>query len=240
MPARHRRQGSDKSAEERGIVSEAYVMGAQEGVIKFRLRFTRKTPPDYDRVRELNSWRRILYLNKLIGRDSGRYNGAAYGNVSQRIEPHTSTRSKRRFIVTGTQTGGLEHLTPKHYSVVLKCNPKQNLVVAEGPIEPSSESMTHGAVYDSDDSIRFVFHAHSPQIWGLSKRLGIPMTGKTAEYGTPEMAEEVEGLFGESDVKDKRIFSMGGHRDGVMTFGRTSEEAGLTMLKYLVKSMQLL
>lgn len=127
----------------------------------------------------------------------------------------------------------------QHYAVVLEYHPEQNLVIAEGPIKPSSESMTHGTLYDLDKSIKSVFHAHSPQIWKHSKRLKIPATGKSVEYGTPQMAEEVRRLYRGTNARNLRIFSMGGHKDGVITFGKSPEEAGLTMIKYLAKAMQL-
>ena len=215
-------------------------MKAQEGMTKFQQLFTKRPPIRYEVIRELNSWRKILYWTKLIGQDHDKYEGAGYGNLSQRLEPYSFPRNKRRFVITGTQTGNLKDLTQEHYTIVLECYPEKNLVVVEGPIEASSESMTHGTIYYLDDSLRFVFHAHSPHIWSCSRILEIPTTRENVEYGTPEMAEEVRILFKNSDVKDKHIFSMGGHENGVITFGRTSEEAGLVMLKYLAKSLRLL
>ncbi len=205
----------------------------QEGVIKFVQCFTKKDSVVVSD--DLLVWRRIFYSNGLIGQDSQRYGGAAYGNLSQRLSPYDCPVNKRSFLISGSQTSGLEVVSSEHFSVVVEYYPDRNFVVAEGPVAPSSESMTHGALYDIDDSLRFVFHAHSSHIWRRADFFGIPATSPVVEYGTVEMTREVFRLFSETDVFDKRIFCMGGHEDGVVTFGRTAKEAGFAMLKYFVK-----
>ena len=212
-------------------------MSSQEGVVKFKQHFTEKLPPEYSSIRELNLWRRILFSLKLIGQSPDKYDGFAYGNMSQRIAPYKYPRNKRRFVITGTQTSGIENLTANHFATVLEYYPERNLVVSEGPIEASSEAMTHGAIYDIDDSIRFVFHVHSPLIWSNLERLSIPTTLEKIEYGTPEMAYEVRRLFMDTDVSKRHIFSMAGHKDGIISFGETSDEAGLILLNYFSKSL---
>ncbi len=209
----------------------------QEGTLKFQLRFTPAPPVDIRAHGELNAWRRILYLLQLIGQDPARYEGFGFGNISQRIAPFDAPPALRRFIITGTQTGGLPHLTAEHYAIVTECRPELNLIVAEGPIKPSAESLTHGSVYALDGNTRFVMHAHSPDIWRRAHQLDIPTTREDVPYGTPEMAAEVARLFAETDVATRRIFCMGGHEDGVITFGATAEEAGSVMLTCLARAL---
>ncbi len=211
----------------------------EEGVIKFQQRFTKKSPINDEIIEDLNFWRQLLYYNHLIGKDPTKYNGAAYGNLSKRLGYNKSI-NKRKFVITGTQTSGLAKLTNEHYSMVLEYYPESNLVFSEGPIRASSESMTHGAIYDLDNSLRYVFHGHAHNIWRFSKNLKIPITLEDVEYGTPEMAEEVKRLFKETDVINKKIFAMGGHKDGIISFGKTIEESGMTMLNYLQKSLHYL
>lgn len=210
-------------------------MKLESGIVKFNQTFSLKSPLEYDIIRELNIWRDTLYRSRLIGQDESRYGGYGYGNISQKLSSCYFLKNKNKFVITGTQTGGLPELTESHYTTVLEYYPKKNLVIVEGPVKASSESMTHGSIYDLDDEINFVFHAHSPEIWKSSKKLDIPITNENIEYGTPEMAEEVNRLFKETNVKDKKIFSMGGHEDGVITFGSNSYEAGGAMLYYLSK-----
>lgn len=208
-------------------------MSHEEGVIKFQMQYTPAPALAEDAVRELNAWRKILVLLEVIGQDPARYAGYGFGNVSRRMEPFDAQPNMRRFLITGTQTGEIADLGPEHFVVVTQCHPEQNLTVAEGPVKPSSESMTHGAVYAMDPEIRWVFHGHSPHIWRAASRMGIPTTRESVPYGTPEMSDEVCRLFQESDVRSRKIFSMGGHEDGVVTFGRTADEAGSILLAAL-------
>ncbi len=208
-----------------------------EGTIKFNLQFTPSPPLPAEELREINGWRHIFYLMQLIGQSPDRYWGFGYGNISQRLEPYDSPPHSRRFVISGTQTGSMAWLKPEHYSIVVECHPDQNLVVAEGPIPPSSESLTHGTLYALDESLRFVIHVHSPHIWHAAPALGIPVTRENVAYGTPEMAEEVCRLFRETPVREQLIFSMGGHEDGVVSFGRTAEEAGTVMVRYLARAL---
>ncbi len=213
------------------------MLHPQEGTLKFQLRHTMTQAVDLNDYRELNAWRRILFLLQLIGQHPARYEGYGFGNISQRIAPFDAPPALRRFIITGTQTGGLPHLSAGHYAIVTECRPELNLIVAEGPIKPSAESLTHGSVYALDSSARFVMHAHSPHIWQQARQLDIPTTPEDVPYGTPEMAEAVSRLFAETDVAARRIFCMGGHEDGVITFGASAEEAGQAMLRYLARAL---
>ncbi len=214
-------------------------MSQQEGVIRFQLQFTQVPPMSFDDLREINAWRKILYLTRLIGQYPDQYGGFGYGNISQRLEPFDAPECQRRFVISGTQTGGLADLTEEHYATVLECHPDRNLVVAEGPVQPSSESLTHGMVYALDDSLRCVIHVHSPHIWRSAQVLGMPITHKGVAQGTPEMAEEVRCLFRDTPVRDYLIFAMGGHEDGVVSFGRTVGEAGTVLVRYLARAFQL-
>ncbi len=117
-------------------------------------------------------------------------------------------------------------------------NAATNQVVAEGPVRPSSESMTHGVIYDLDSQLRAVLHVHSPDIWQTAAAQGIPVTDPAVEYGTPEMSQEVERLFAESDVRHTGIFSMGGHEDGIVAFGQNVEQAGNRLLTALKECPQ--
>jgi hypothetical protein len=53
------------------------------------------------------------------------------------------------------------------------------------------------------------------------------------------MSDEVRRLFRETDVRARRLFSMGGHEDGLVAFGTTAEEAGTVLLHHLARALQL-
>ena len=212
-------------------------MSHDEGVIKFKMEYTAAAPLAAADLRALNAWRRILVMLELIGQTPSRYEGYGFGNISCRLAPWNAPAEQRRFVITGTQTGHVAHLAPEHFVVVTACHPVQNLTVAEGPIKPSSESMTHGAVYALDSRIRWVMHGHSPEIWRNAERLAIPITRAEVPYGTPEMSAEVARLYSESDLRRRCLFAMGGHEDGVVSFGRTAEQAGTVLLAALADSL---
>jgi ribulose-5-phosphate 4-epimerase/fuculose-1-phosphate aldolase len=208
----------------------------EEGVIKFDLRFTTGPPIAMDTLTELNTWRQLLWKHALIGQDPARYEGYGFGNISQRNGEPDQPRGKRQFVISGTQTGHLEALDNRHYACVTSYDAETNQVVAAGPVKPSSESMTHGVIYDLDNTMRAVLHVHSPDIWQTAAAQDIPVTNAAVEYGTPEMSQEVERLFAQTDVRLKGIFSMGGHEDGIVAFGETVEAAGNTLLAALAGS----
>lgn len=200
-----------------------------EGVIKFRLDFTPTPAPSLESVAELNAWRQILFRLGLTGRDPARYDGLAYGNVSRRI-------GKRGFIVSGTGTGAKPCLTPNDYSRVLDFSLAQNWLCAEGLVEPSSEALTHGAVYEANPQAGGVIHVHSPELWRNAQRLGIALTDESIAYGTPEMGQAVGKA---AACAAEGIVAMGGHEDGVLAFAETAGQAGLCLLRHLAKAVEL-
>jgi ribulose-5-phosphate 4-epimerase/fuculose-1-phosphate aldolase len=204
-------------------------MTKREGVVQFNLSFLPADPLPAAMLGSLNAWRRILYKLGLIGQDPCRYGGLGFGNVSIR----TASGDPASFIISGTQTGGMDRLFPEHYTLVKTFDPASNCVVAEGVVRPSSESLTHGVLYRLDQTIGAVIHAHSPEIWTQADSIGIPVTRRDVHYGTPEMAEEVCRLFQNTTVGERKIFVMGGHEDGIVVFGSSMEQAGLTLVRYL-------
>ena len=217
-------------------------MHEEEGVIKFEAEHS-SCSLDVRRYGEtacrLIAWREVLAKLALVGQDPARYQGAGYGNVSARVGPASSARGARAMLISGTQTGGVHALGLQHLCVVERYDDQRNWVRSHGPIQPSSETMTHGAIYDLSPAIRFVFHAHSPVIWRNAGALRIPTTDPRVAYGTPEMAREVRRLHGSSTLPALRILAMGGHEDGIIVFGERAEQAGEAMVRYLARAYEL-
>lgn len=208
------------------------IMTLQEGVVQFNLTFIPADPLPARLLSSLNSWRQIFFRLGLIGQDSTRYGGLGFGNVSIRMESVDAAS----FIISGTQTGGMDRLSPAHYSLVKAFDAAANSIVAGGVVRPSSESLTHGSLYRLDHQIGAVIHAHSPEIWTQADAIGLPVTRRNVHYGTPEMAEEVCRLFQKTQVSVLKIFAMGGHEDGIVAFGSSMEQAGLTLVRYLAQA----
>ena len=213
---------------------------AEEGVIKFDLRHrnTRAAESPED-LHVLNAWREMLWRLHLIGQDPERYGGYGFGNVSLRLTPFDAPVNRRRFLISATQTGGLAILDDTHYTVIDEYEPAKNRIVSNGPLPPSSESLTHGMIYNMDAGIRAILHVHSPEIWMTAAEAGIPITDASVAYGTPEMAVEVARLFRQTNVSQWRLFAMGGHRDGMVAFGATADEAGHVLINAMVASLAL-
>lgn len=215
------------------ISSEPGSAMQDEGVIKFQLEHDPSADLDRLDLRPLIVWHRICHRLNLIGRDPGRYGGYAYGNLSQ--------RSSSGFVISGTQTAGREQLSPADYAEVLAWDAAANRVTARGPCRPSSESITHGMIYDAAAAASFVVHAHHPAIWAGAGRLGLAATGAAVAYGTPEMALAVAQLFDTGALaRDQGVFVMLGHEDGVVAFGPDAETAGGLMIGMLARALQLI
>ena len=169
----------------------------------------------FDALAELNACRRKLLEQRLIGVDS---NGVGFGNLSVRDGRTTS------FYITGSATGGLPELTPTDCVRVVAYDFEKNWLRYEGAAIPSSESLTHAAIYESDPTTAAVIHCHDSVLWKTLVDRG-PTTSKPAACGTPEMAYEIMRLLKMSDMRKKRIFVMAGHEGGIVVFGRNLEEA---------------
>src|SRR5262245_58124993 len=131
----------------------------EEGVIKFEASHEdRRLEPRVlgELACKLAAWREIMAKTQLVGQDPARYDGAGYGNVSGRVGPPSANRGARAFLITGTQTGGKACVSLSDFCVVKDYDYHKNRVSSYGPILPSSESMTHAAIYDLSPHIRYV------------------------------------------------------------------------------------
>jgi Class II Aldolase and Adducin N-terminal domain len=195
---------------------------ADEGVVKYTSRWTKGPAPDAAQAALLETWRRPLFDAGLIGWDGA--HDVGYGNISVRA------RQCRGFLISGTQTGALATTGPEHYVLVTDYDIEANSVVCTGPVQASSESLTHAAIYELDPAIAGVVHVHSRRLW--RSWLGrLPTTAPDVAYGTPEMAREIARLYRESRMAAAGVAVMAGHEDGLISFGGTLEEAATRMLE---------
>jgi ribulose-5-phosphate 4-epimerase/fuculose-1-phosphate aldolase len=184
-----------------------------EGYIKFECVWIEGPPPPLDAVRDLVAARDLLHALDLVGEYP---DGIGFGNVS--------VRSGAEIIITGTQTGGVETITPRELTRVVGYDIERNRVTCIGPLKASSESLTHAAIYECDRSIGAVVHVHSLEAW--ERLVGrIPTTREEVAYGTPAMAHELRRLYHESDLPSSRVAAMAGHPEGIIGFGATIAEA---------------
>lgn len=204
----------------------------REGVIKFRLDFQERQCITREMTAELNGWRHVLHRLGLIGQEPDRYKGLGFGNISCRTSDVAGS-----FLISGTQTGKAPFLSFSEYALVTECDPLANSIRAVGLIQPSSEALTHGQLYLLDTAIGSVVHAHSPEIWRRAEAMGLPCTPPDVAYGTAEMAREVGKLFSATPVWGYQLFVMGGHEDGVVSFGRNLQDACGVMIATLASAV---
>jgi L-ribulose-5-phosphate 4-epimerase len=193
-----------------------------DGVIKYHCDWQSGPPITDPALADLMAWRDHLYTHGLIGVYPG---GVGYGNLSHR-------HRERGFMISGTQTGHLPTTAPEHYAWVDDWNIAANRLHCQGPVQASSESLTHAALYEQTPEIQAIVHGHHPQLWHAYRQV-LPTTRSAVPYGTPAMAAEMGRLFRESDVAERRVLIMAGHEDGILSFGPTLAAAAKVMLDLL-------
>lgn len=197
-----------------------------EGIIKFECVLIRSEIREWKETGLLNEWRQKLYELRLIGVNE---HGLGYGNISTRINGHS-------FLITGSGTGNLPILTSRHYSKVFDYNFSENRLICEGWIKASSESFSHAILYEIDNNINSVVHVHSEKIWNeqLNK---LPTTVPSVSYETVELVDNIKWLSKNSNMLQKKIMVLGGHKNGVLAFGRDLEEAVNTIISYQMRDI---
>ena len=182
---------------------------------KFSCERTATETTPFSGLVELNAYRRRLLQLSLIGVDS---NGIGFGNLSIR------DGATDNFYITGSATGGIPELTLADCAKVVAYDFERNWLQYEGSTIPSSESLTHAAIYESDPKAGAVIHCHDSKLWAALLNQA-PTSSKTIDYGTPQLAYEIMHLFKQSDVRSRKILIMAGHAAGILTLGKDLEEA---------------
>lgn len=195
-----------------------------EGVIKFQYTLKKTLPLKEVDYIELEKWRTILFRMGLIGEYKKEKVG--YGNISKRLDQNN------QFIITGTQTGKFSNLDGSQYTKIVKCSLDKMSVEASGPIAPSSESITHFAIYQQSSHINYVFHVHHKVLWQYMIDTNMDSTPENIDYGTKEMAQVTKELIASNKFG---IFVMKGHQDGIIAYGETCEDTGKILIETLKK-----
>lgn len=148
-------------------------------------------------------------------------NGIGFGNISARTVASDACLTAFKFIISGTQTGGLETLGAEHFTTVERFDIEQNELWCRGPVKASSESLSHAAVYLAQKEAQAVIHFHSLPVWNWALK-NLPCTEPSAEAGTVEMAHAIQTLLKNSPVK---FFGMAGHKEGMIAWGTDIRQA---------------
>lgn len=196
-----------------------------EGVVKYSLEFKKSESIETKWVQEIESVRKDLFSLGVIG--AYKESGIGYGNISQKFE-----NSDFEFAITGTQTGDMESLEPKHYSIVTKIDFDKFTTYASGATKPSSEAITHGAIYQISPKIKAVIHIHCEKLWDFMLKNSYLSTNDVP-YGSFEMVKDIKNIYKNIDALKTPLFVMKGHFEGVFLFGESLGEAKKTLFKLL-------
>jgi len=183
-----------------------------DGVIKYTCQWERAEIVDARWIHELEYFRKQCMSKQWIGVGE---DNIGFGNLS--------IRRDQGFLITGSQTGHLSDLGVGGYSLVSNWSLVSNQLTCMGLVKASSESLTHAALYDMDPSVGAVIHIHSAPIWTNWKR-SILATVSDAQYGTPQMAKEIQRVFRLAASRSCAI-RMAGHENGILAWGASLEEA---------------
>ncbi len=181
----------------------------ETGSIKFRMNRLSRTVPTFSQLDEVNSCRQELLRAGLLGRDE---NGIGFGNISVRVPGQSG------FHITASGAGDRSILEARDIVLVTGWNIATNEVEFSGAADPSSESMTHAAIYESDAQAAAVIHAHNQILWNLLSATGAVTSG-SADYGTPAMAAAVKQYLSAQKEREN-LFAMDGHSGGILCCGQ--------------------
>jgi len=196
-----------------------------EGVIKFDYHCGGINADISDNLfNRINTARQTLFNLELIGVYN---NGLSYGNVSIK-KPFDNN-----FIISASDTGKIPSLHKAHYVTITSCNWQNNTCNYKGTYLPSSETLSHYIIYESCKQINAVIHIHHFALWARLKGI-YPTTNENVEYGSVAMVKEIINLFDTTDLSNKKVLVMGGHKEGIMIFDSSIEEA-LSVVNELFK-----
>ena len=193
-----------------------------EGYLKFNCeRIDENISIPVNIFNSLSKWRQKMFEYSLIGVYS---NGIGYGNISVRSDANN-------FYISGTATGSLPVLEEKHYALVNSWSFGNNSLKCIGMINASAESLSHAAIYESLPDVGAVIHIHHKGMWDKYIN-SLLTTSPEILYGTPEMAMEIKKIIRNIKPETDNILVMGGHEEGIITWGKSLDIAGAIVLNY--------
>ena len=197
-----------------------------EGTIKFTVSSHRKTGPlPLEEYAEVDEYRSRLWRLGLIGWSESA--GYGYGNISAR-------RSAGGLVISGTQTGHKPALDGSDYVIVDSWDFAANSVSCTGPCLPSSEALSHAALYGRA-GINAVIHVHSRPLWLTLIRDGALSTEENIPYGSEALYRRLAELVA-AIVELPFILVTKGHEDGVFAAGRDLAEAFGIVVEHFEKA----
>lgn len=176
---------------------------------KFEFKQGKTAAPAHAELSDLKKYCAIFNKNNF----APVFEGGSSGNLSFRTQKHSN-----HFIITCGHTALRKNMPDSDFARVTQANLPENKIYADCLRPPSSESLLHAEIYKQKPTINAVFHGHSQLFITQAPRMGIPVTKKEQDYGTPELVHEVL-----DSIKDHRFIIMKNH--GFISLGETMKDA---------------
>ncbi len=181
--------------------------------IKFHTEFRNKTILQSRLVDVIRHWSGVFARNNCAPAVPGGFGG------------NLSCREGEGFLITASGAN-LADLTAEQIVRICHIDQDNLNVVAEGCLEPSSETLLHGAIYQARTEINAVFHGHYPIFEANFSTLGYRITENEAEYGSLQLVQEALAILG-----NEKFILLRNH--GFISMGTSPEEAGNTIMDIL-------
>lgn len=192
------------------MAGDAKGHAGREGVIRFR--YTLDAPRPAQALAGLRAAHARGLAEGWLGRDPARYEGLAYGNLSERA----GTAAKNGFWVTASQR--IDQATLDESELVFVAAVDDGAVTAFGSRPPSSETLTHAAVHaHAPAGPLSVLHGHAPALWAAHERVEWMTTPSHAANGTRAIADAVAECV--RSAPEGGALAMLGHHDGILIWG---------------------
>lgn len=181
--------------------------------VKFSTNLSKKSINISEEITELVKWCKFYSDNDLAPtHDTG-----SFGNLSIRDK-----NGQICITSTGIDLGKVD--PEKNIVKLIDCDFDNKIVLAEGQMYPSSESMLHYLIYKSRPEIKAVFHGHNTEICSKAIRY-YKETATVEPYGTIELVNSAQPLINED------IFIIKNH--GFFISGTSITNAGALSRKLL-------
>lgn len=188
----------------------------KEGIRKYKIQHEMDNLSEKIDITEINIARQRMYNKNFIGVNA---EGLGFGNISIRLSMDIGL-----FLITGTQTGNKAVLTREDYSIITNYSFEEFFLESKGLTQPSSEALTHAAIYELFPNINAVIHIHNEKLWSYMIKKDYYCTSEV-EYGSREMVDEVKRIYQDHSIGSGSVFAMKGHPEGIISFGKNLEIA---------------
>jgi L-ribulose-5-phosphate 4-epimerase len=195
----------------------------KDGVLKFSVSRQQAAPAN-PRWMELDATRKLLWQQGLIGHDPALNVG--YGNISLRLPGG-------HFLISASQTGHKAQLLAEDYVEVDGWDFASNSVTCRGTGLPSSEALSHAALYNHP-GVAAVIHVHHRVLWQQLIIAGVMSTAADIPYGSEALYRAFLSLVagGPAACQLPLLLVTKGHESGIFVAAASLQAAHQILLEH--------